>query len=219
MGWPKPKFQRGVALPVVLVFVLIMTMLSLFSMRSSVFKESISKNQLDTALAYQAAEAALRDAELDMLIASKTKGAALLSATPRCSRAAEFVSGLNDSLAAFQPTCLHGLCRQYGNVVSNFATGVNPEFWWPAANGGIWNDVDTTKPFFNGGTCASFTGGVPFGTYTGAALFPGVARQPEYLIELFQEGEIFFRITARGFGADDRTEIVLQSHYVPDPEL
>jgi Tfp pilus assembly protein PilX len=43
-----------------------------------------------------------------------------------------------------------------------------------------------------------------------------VARQPEYLIEYLAAGnDKVMRITARGFGADINTEVVMQSYFRP----
>lgn len=48
-----------------------------------------------------------------------------------------------------------------------------------------------------------------------------MAHQPEYLIEIIERGSgrlPFFRITARGFGASENTEVVLQSYFQPPIE-
>lgn len=55
--------QRGVALPVALVMLLISTMIGLASIRNATNQEKITANMYDRSLAYQATEAALRAAE------------------------------------------------------------------------------------------------------------------------------------------------------------
>lgn len=55
--------QRGVALVVVLILLLVMTLLGLASVRGTLLEERMSANQFDRSLAFQAAEAALREAE------------------------------------------------------------------------------------------------------------------------------------------------------------
>lgn len=55
--------QRGVALVVVLVLLLIMTLLGLASLRGTLLEERMSANLFDRSLSFQAAEAALREAE------------------------------------------------------------------------------------------------------------------------------------------------------------
>ncbi|PKM06655.1 MAG: pilus assembly protein [Gammaproteobacteria bacterium HGW-Gammaproteobacteria-4] len=57
------KRQRGVALVVVLILLLVMTLLGLASMRGTLLEERMSGNMVDRGLAFQAAEAALREAE------------------------------------------------------------------------------------------------------------------------------------------------------------
>ena len=55
---------------------------------------------------------------------------------------------------------------------------------------------------------------MPLGTFTGTPGVTGVSRQPEYLIEYMQRGDdIYFRNTARGWGLDPNTEVVLQSYF------
>src|SRR5262245_56187524 len=54
--------QKGVALPVVLMFLLVITSLAIFSARYATMGEGMARNQLDAERARQAAESALRDA-------------------------------------------------------------------------------------------------------------------------------------------------------------
>lgn len=62
--------QSGAALMVSLVMLLIVTMIGLASVRSATNQEKMSANMYDRALAYQAAEAALKAAEKVVLNAS-----------------------------------------------------------------------------------------------------------------------------------------------------
>lgn len=55
--------QRGVALVVVLILLLVMTLLALAAMRGSILQERMSANGYDRSMGFQAAEAALREAE------------------------------------------------------------------------------------------------------------------------------------------------------------
>ncbi len=59
----KPKGQRGVALVIALVLLVVMTLLGLSSMRGTVLQERMSANMYDRSLALQRSEAALRAAE------------------------------------------------------------------------------------------------------------------------------------------------------------
>lgn len=60
---PRPARQRGVALLVVLILLLVMTLLGLASLRGSLMEERMSAGLYDRGLGFQASEAALREAE------------------------------------------------------------------------------------------------------------------------------------------------------------
>ena len=62
-SYPRKTRQRGVALAVVLILLLVMTVLVLASIRGSLMKERMSANMYDRSLAFQATEAALREGE------------------------------------------------------------------------------------------------------------------------------------------------------------
>lgn len=204
--------QSGVALLVVLVFMLALTGLGLMSARLALGGEALARNQLDHEVAFQAAEAALRDAEKDLLLAP--------GATPanaRCLRGADRQNGVDAS--RFTRACGRGQCDRdiSREGASDYAAGSDEvpnsgEPWWPTEKGGKWNDAT------NKGTATNcdFDGAVPLGTFTGSPNLVAVARQPEYLIEYTERsgGRLVFRITSRGFGYRQNTEVVLQSYFL-----
>lgn len=55
--------QRGVALAVVLILLVVMTLLGLVALRGTIMQERMSSSQYDRSLSFQAAEAALREGE------------------------------------------------------------------------------------------------------------------------------------------------------------
>lgn len=59
----RPQKQRGVSLLIVLLLLLIMTLLGLAGLRGTIMEEKMSANLLDRSIGFQAAEAALREAE------------------------------------------------------------------------------------------------------------------------------------------------------------
>lgn len=63
----QPHPQRGAALLVVLMLLLIMTLLGLASLRVSMLEERMTAGLLDRSLGFQGAEAALREAETFLL--------------------------------------------------------------------------------------------------------------------------------------------------------
>lgn len=58
-----PVTQRGVALIVVLILLLVMTLLGLASLRGSLLEDRMTSGEYDRSLGFQAAEGALREAE------------------------------------------------------------------------------------------------------------------------------------------------------------
>ena len=112
--------QRGVALFVVLVFVMLSMLLALWASRTSLFNEMIVGNDADYQRAFEAAQALLQDAELDIRRESPDGLTACTAANCRDNIAAAYkipVAGeqateLLDQLN-LQPTkCLSGLCTK-----------------------------------------------------------------------------------------------------------
>jgi type IV pilus assembly protein PilX len=199
--------ERGVTLPTILFFLLVITIAASYGIRRLMLDESGARNPLDQEVAREAAEAGLRDAERDLRLAyeagKKPDGAA-------CSRDRE--RPLPDGLVPplFNASCTRGQCR-FELDASLDGADINdpkarPQPWWPSHKNGKWNDGAKTG--------CSFDGGVPLGTFTGTPRLTEVARQPEYLIEYMRRGTSdYFRISARGFGSDLHTEVVLQTFY------
>ena len=201
--------SRGIALPVVLMFLLIITVVVGFGARRALFGERLSGNQLDYEVARQAAEAALRDAERDLLM-SQPRAATSLSV---CSRptghrplgrysaepgAASNAVGVEDQ---FDGLCTRGQC---------LFTDKND---WQS------NSYWRTAPIASS-NCDNFTSAVPLGHFTRTLPLLGVARQPEYLIDYFkvtigEDTQFRMRVTARGFGQTETTQVVLQTFINP----
>lgn len=62
----RPSQQRGIALFVVIIFVMLSMLLALWAARSSLFNELVVGNDADYQRAFEAAQALLQDAELDI---------------------------------------------------------------------------------------------------------------------------------------------------------
>jgi len=164
---------------IALMFLIVLTILGLVSVRSSTLHERMAGNDRDRAIAFEAAEATLRDAEVDILTN-------LTPASP------------------FDADCTDGLC-----VPSAAAT---PQ----------WRDVDWDDDSSR-----------VYGDASGAGPYPlDVAQAPRYIVELLPDlppgagnsmnanarsstsGGTAYRITARGWGRRDTTQVLLQSVYV-----
>lgn len=188
--------QSGVALVIVLIFMLALTTIAIFASRNATMGERQARNETEYQIARQAAEAALRDAERDIF----PDAALPPPATPACPRTGSQLRGSNRvvSPAEFTDSCLGGQCwvpaARY-TVAWADATTLNPgEPWWPISRGGMWAT--------DGSACADYTGPVPLGRYTGVAAFDGVAKQPDYLIEYIGEPNQDAALAGKGFKCD-----------------
>lgn len=167
--------QRGAILIVALIFMLLLTMVGVSSMRSSTLQERMAGNTKDIQLALQAAEAALREAE------SQLAGVAV---------------GPFDGSDGLYLSC------------------PDPSDSRTACKAPAWAERDST-------------GWQPLAADT----IPNAAQQPEYIIEEMtttaRVGEAldsdlpvaligFYRVTARGYGASDRSMVVLSTTYKRD---
>lgn len=103
--------QGGISLVIVMIFLVILSILGITAMQGSTLSSRIARNEADRNLAFQAAEAAIKDAEADIkglrydntVCVPATTGCR----TERINRGDNFVTactnGLCDSLAATSP--------------------------------------------------------------------------------------------------------------------
>lgn len=98
--------QKGVALVVGLLLLLVMTVVGVSSLKTVTMEERMSTNAYDRSLAFQAAEAALRVGEQTALSQSQTGNSGFVD------------GGLytdNDDTACGSSSCQNGLCSQPDN--------------------------------------------------------------------------------------------------------
>jgi type IV pilus assembly protein PilX len=198
----RPSQASGIALPIVLMFMLVITIVAGVGVRRIIVGEGATRRQLDYEAARNAAESALRDGERDLFTLAKVNSAV-------CDRTMNRPLGTAIKPPFWGADCPEGQCYVRAEYLSssNMTTAANPQPWWPDAKNGKWgNNVSVPA------SC-TFKGGVPIGTFTGASKVSGVARQPEYIIEYIERvDDPILRVTARGFGADINTEVVLQAY-------
>jgi len=123
--------QKGVVLITSLVLLLIMTMLGVTAMSTTIIQEKMAGNSLDRERAFQAAEAALRDAE--QFIENPTFAFDPLA------------SAVNDS-------CTNGLCtKRENNAGFDFNLGSSDAGWiderWLDPTLDVWNDVSKHRQY------------------------------------------------------------------------
>lgn len=191
---PVPRhLQQGASLVVGLIFLVAVTLLGVIAMKNTVLQERMAGSVRDRSLAFQAAEAALRDAKLDLL--NLRSGGNFCAPADGChpNNPIQLESG-------FTANCALGRCYDnpgdglgYGGVAGQTAVDAFP--------------LDAA--------------GIEYGRYTGATPVAAVAAQPRYLIEAFVDAnglnqpKGYYRITARAVGANLNTVVVLQEVFTP----
>ncbi|RMX18578.1 pilus assembly protein [Vandammella animalimorsus] len=128
--------QRGIALFIVLVMVLLGMLLAVWASRSALFNQMVIGNDADYQRAFSAAQAMLQDAELDILRENPDGSLCVRNAAqPQLCRAnntlyppqgAEEITPLLAQLSAVPNTqCRHGLCTKRGNA----SNALGQDFW------------------------------------------------------------------------------------------
>jgi type IV pilus assembly protein PilX len=189
---PRKGAQTGAALVVGLIFLVVLTLLGITALKTGILEERMAGNSRDANIAFQAAEAALRDAEND-IVGHLPNGNALANLRP---------SGRIQGMVGADAACDYGLCC---NLSASGLSCTEPP----------------TPVYLSPGFSGTNTPSIAYGQITGAAPAIGgatnpLANQPRYLIEPFLlggDGHSYYRITARGFGVNPNTQVTLQELY------
>lgn len=197
-GRPGRSRQEGIVLLVALVFLVLLTIIGLSLFGTTTLEEKMSRNYRDYNQAFQAAEAALRDAEIRVsgywVYASNSAG------TPKPV----------DPLA-FSSTCTNGLCSQAATqpIYSSYSFTNSPSVALGTCPGGCdgrGNGTGTASPT------------LPTSMFS---------QQPRYLIESIPwapPGESLttpsgsnraYRTTAVGYGRNATTQVMVQEIFIP----
>ncbi len=222
--------QRGAALITSLVFLVMLTLMSLTVFNNAVLQGRLSGNLRDKQIAYAAAETALRDAEKYVRnsgrICGLTEHGSTGSASQSCTNGFCYnganmkenneiwtqkpvfaISGERDSYNVdIDDNMKWGASQTIGNAIqfSNEDRGAS-NYYRQITNCPHWAiETDSTKSNY----------------YTEPAALPMVSAQPQYLIEGFQktaggETRYYYRITARAWGTRSTTLVRLQSVFTP----
>lgn len=233
--------QRGVALFVVIVFVMLSMLLALWASRTSLFNEMVVGNDADYQRAFEAAQALLQDAELDIRN-QKSDGTPCAGTGDVCRTGipeqipleAKDVGLLLAALDSQATKCSKGLCLKRIDKQD------------------FWNNTDTSKGYTLA-QMADAAVGARYGQYTGATTGDSshpinpilqwdsstpAAEGGWYWIEVLPYDEsaktsalivgapnnylplnltpsVVYRITALAYGRKQRTQVVLQQTYAP----
>jgi type IV pilus assembly protein PilX len=193
--------QCGITLVTTLLLLLVVLLLGVAAAQIAVQGEKLSRNERDHQIAFQAAEAALLDAEMD--IEHSPSAALSRSHLFSTSSALGFPVDTETACGSGEQNIYLGLCR-------HSADGSVP----------IWHIVN----FSDSGV--KTTSSVPYGRFTGQSFPVSHAslpvRVPRYIVELMlyrkpgeraDELSYFYRITAVGFGPRETTQVALQTIY------
>jgi type IV pilus assembly protein PilX len=202
MNRARPSPQRGFSLIVVLLMLLIAMVLGIGAAQVSLVGERSARNDRDAEVAFQAAEAALVDAERDVLGPNQAAAQRLCLFNSR---------DVSACVAGCGGAGIHqGLCTQAED-------GAKPV--WITADFAAESRTSVAYGTFTGRTYATANAGARGGALS--------ARAPRYIVEAvrnlggWQSSQLqsagarnashLFRVTAIGYGVRDETQVVLQT--------
>lgn len=177
--------QRGVALIVALILLLLITILGISGLRSAQLEERMSGNTYDRALAFQAVESALRVAEARIPVARATP-----NAIPNDLLAAKYADDTCDA-----SSCVNGICAR-------------PDVQCPSR----WLNKDFNG-WINAPTVTS--GGLSITPqYFIEVVSRNTPCESNIIVQDLAGTCTTFRVTARTPTQGDRAQVMLQSTYV-----
>lgn len=183
-GIPTSDGQKGFALFIVLMVMIVVAFLVVTAAQSYNTEQRISANESDRKLALSLAEAALRDGEFQVLDLEYT----------------------TDSKVTFRENCENGLCTAV-NVRTN---NDNEEAFDNIVVQGK-PTVEAVKRFCpaNSTNLCIDNKGMVYGKGTGS-----VSKMPRYIIEYLgvKNNQNIYRVTAKAWGKNANTVVVLQSY-------
>lgn len=217
-----PRAQRGIALVFVLLMVVIAITAALFAARSTLLGDKAARNDRDRQIAFQAAEMALNDAELDIMDAD------LALASGSNARGCKF----GNAKAAFvvEPGCSADSARR-GVCGVNAAIMASPSVpFYKQVN---WEDTnDTTRAYALFGEFTGRSAQLSTGDGSTTVAPPKPSKPPKYIIVqapnkpqiLLGAGRTFqvegaYKIYAIGYGVSPDTKVMLEGEiYKPTIE-
>jgi type IV pilus assembly protein PilX len=193
-----PQRQGGIALIFVLVMMTIAMAMAVISARITLGGERSSRNDRDRQLAFQAAELALGDAELDIMDAK--------TSTRGCTFGKDGALAIGAGCSSADES--RGLCG---------VDAANPDT--PLYKTVDWTDTTSARKYVQFGEFTSRDSGLQIGTGNGPA------RTPSYIIVQTQvkpqlkssDGKTLYqiqhayRVYALGYGSDTNTQVLLEA--------
>jgi type IV pilus assembly protein PilX len=189
--------QSGSVLIVSLVFLLLLTIVGVSAMNMTRLQERMTGNFRDHELAFQAAEAALLDAEAYV---EGNFDITQAITSPACSGPTCYTASCSNGL------CFHGTFENTSSPVTDCIAGTARE-WEDAA---LWSDDSKTRDL-----TSQLTGTVENAKYIieFRCFVPRDPSNPEPDFDVFAQWTPAFRITALASGASTDSQVMLQSIY------
>lgn len=200
----RPSSQTGFALIAALIFMVILSLIGVGLSNSTSSEEKMARNFRDRDLAFAAAEAALRDAELHL------SGAWQLPYVPV-------------NINAFSSTCTNGLCDAFDLGTVQSWQPIDKQDFYASGYSSSYCSTGYSAPTPFSPPTTTKDGPVRIGVFTGSPQIKGLTTQPCYAIEVLPTklGSLtasppnrLFRITAEAKGRLSNTKVVLQEMYV-----
>jgi type IV pilus assembly protein PilX len=219
--------QQGITLYVIIVIVMLSMLLALWASRTSLFNEIIIGNDSDYQRAFEAAQAMLQDAELDIR-GERPDGTACIEqvANNKICRAGTTVWFIDEdkdlvsllsTLDAQSTKCLQGICMK--------RTG-KQDFWNDATtlNALLADGIGARYGQYTGVLTGNFSNPVLSRTGSGQGAWywieimpydssPGGLLEGQPKLELNLKPSVVYRITAIARGLKSSTQVVLQSTF------
>ena len=222
---PRPSSQRGIALFVVIIFVMLSMLLALWAARTSLFNELVVGNDADYQRAFEAAQALLQDAELDIR-GENADGSACTGSNDICRTTtpdkipleAQEVTQLLATLTTQPTLCRYGLCAKRNGkqdvwnddttLADMTAVGARYGQYTGAGKGAHSNPILAEASSNAGGWY--WIEVLPYYDSQGAGLVVG---GPNNLLPLTPTPNVVYRITALAHGRKPNTMVLLQQTY------
>lgn len=237
-----PRYQqRGVALFVVIVFVMLSMLLALWASRTSLFNELVVGNDADYQRAYEAAQALLQDAELDIRN-QKSDGTECVGTGDVCRAALDEkiplemkdVGPLLSDLEVKTAQCSKGLCLKrtgkqdfwnnndptQGPTLAQMAhpeRGARYGQFTGAGKGSTTSPANPLLQWKDDGTTPANEGGwywievLPYMDLSKSKVV--VDPTNNNLLDITPKSLVVYRITALAYGRKAGTQVVLQQTY------
>lgn len=192
--------QRGFVLVSAIILMVALTIVILSLMRTSILEERMVANSRDWNNAFQAAEAALRDAEREILTGNRISGQT------------GFTAGCNFTDARYIGLCLPNTCPSASNCSPVWVQLDSTDTAWKTGSGSGSKSVAYGAKT----TSSSLRGVAAQPRYIVEALSVAKGNNSQKTGTGGSGSNTMYRITAVGFGMNTSSRVMLQSTVVPN---